>query len=131
MDGAEKMCCMQPKRYLDMLNQWLILKQEGKSIAEYIRKQGWKMVAVYGMGIYGRHIIRELSDTECTVAYGIDQKADGEYKGVKILRPTVRLPEVDVVINSVIYDQNDIEENLRNVISCPLVRLEDIIYLSY
>ncbi len=127
----EMMQNMWSKRCLDMMNQWLILKQEGKSIDSYIKRQGWHSVAIYGMGIYGRHIVRELEDADCIVAYGIDQKVEGEYKGVKIFKPVEGLPEVDVVINSVIYDQDCIEKNLRNVISCPLVSIEDIIYSSY
>lgn len=124
----QKMWC---DRYLDMMNQWLILKQEGKSITAYINRQGWQSVAIYGMGIYGRHIVRELEGTNYIIAYGIDRKVEGEYKGVKIFKPTDSLSEVDVVINSVIYDQNSIEKKLRNRISCPLVSLEDIVYSSY
>ena len=37
------------KCYLDMMNQWLILLQEKKSICSYIEKEGWRFVAVYGM----------------------------------------------------------------------------------
>ena len=118
-------------RYLDMMNQWIILKQEGKSITSYIGKQGWRLIAVYGMGIYGRHIVRELEGTNCIVAYGIDRKVEGEYKGIKIFKPSGYLPEADVVINSVIYEQNNIEISICGTISCPLVSLEDIIFSSY
>lgn len=114
-----------------MMNQWLILKQEGKSITEYIKGQGWNSIAIYGMGIYGRHVVRELEGTDCIIVYGIDRKVEGEYRGIKIFEPAANLPEVDVVINSVIYDQECIEKNLQNIISCSLVSLEDIVYLSY
>lgn len=32
-----------------MMNQWLILKQEGKGIDKYLKKCGYSTVAVYGI----------------------------------------------------------------------------------
>ena len=119
------------KCYLDMMNQWLILLQEKKSICSYIEKEGWRFVAVYGMSIYGRHVIRELKNTDCIVAYGIDRKAIGEYEGIKILKPVKGLPKVDVVINAVIHEHDDIRKNLQDIVSCPIISLEDIVFESY
>lgn len=118
-------------RYLDMMNQWLILKQEKKSIYSYIKKQGWKSVAIYGMAIYGRHVIRELKETDCIVMYGIDRKEMNEYEGIEIVKPTEKLSKVDAVINTVIYEHAAIEKILKNALLCPVVSLEDIIYASY
>lgn len=75
----------QYRQYLDMMNQWLILKQEGKSIGEYLKKSQYSSVAIYGMAIYGRHTIRELEDTDITIAYGIDMKKMKPYKGIEVL----------------------------------------------
>ncbi len=119
------------KLYLDMLNQWLIIKQEGRSVGSYIEKCGWQSVAIYGMGIYGRHIIRELKGTKCRILYGIDRQKIDVYEGIKILNPAERLPEVDIVINSVIHEQDDIAKHLKTIISCPVVSLEEIVYASY
>ena len=38
------------KGYYNMLNQWLCLKQEGKNLNEYFDNNGYKTVAIYGMG---------------------------------------------------------------------------------
>lgn len=48
------------EQYLNMMNQWLILTQEGKRLNRFIAGQGWHKIAVYGMSIYGRHAIRDL-----------------------------------------------------------------------
>lgn len=62
------------EQYLNMMNQWLILTQEGKRLNRFIAGQGWHKIAVYGMSIYGRHAIRDLKKTDCTVVCGIDRK---------------------------------------------------------
>ncbi len=119
------------RRYLDMMNQWLILRHEGKRIDRFIKYQGWCKIAVYGMSIYGRHIIRELKDSDCEVMYAIDQKRMNDYEGVKIWKPTDSLAKVDVVINSVIHEHNKIAEEIHNILLCPVVSLEDIVFESY
>lgn len=119
------------KRYLDMMNQWLILGQEGKRLDRYLKDCDWCKIAIYGMSIYGRHIIRELSDTECIVIYAIDRKGMDDYRGVKVLKPTDFLPEVDVVINSVIHEHERIVEDIKSIIQCPIVSLEDVVFESY
>lgn len=119
------------KRYLDMMNQWLILEQEGKRIDKFIKTQGWCKVAVYGMAIYGRHVIRELKKTDCMVVYAIDQKKIDDYEGVKVWKPTDSLPKADVVINSVIHEHDIIAAEIHSIVLCPVVSLEDIVFGSY
>lgn len=119
------------KKYLDMMNQWLILKQEGKSIINYLDKLGYHTVAVYGMALYGRHIIRELQGTNIVVAYGMDRKNKKAYKGIEVLQPVGELPYADVIINSVIHDHMNIKNTLANITDIPVLCLEDIVFDSY
>lgn len=117
--------------YLEMMNQWLILKQEGKSIARYLERNGFRSVAVYGMGIYGRHAVRDLQGTGVSVVYGLDRKKMKPYLGVEILQPTGELPQADVIINSVLHDHMDIKAALSQVTDIPVVSLEDVVFGSY
>lgn len=121
----------QYRQYLDMMNQWLILKQEGKSFEQYLRKKEYHSIAIYGMAIYGRHVIRELQGTDIKVVYGIDQKEMKPYKGVDVLRPTIELQKVDAIINTVIHQHMEIERDLTGIVDCPIESLEDIVYESY
>lgn len=127
----QKMRAEEYKRYLDMMNQWLILEQEGKRIDRFIKKQGWIKVAVYGMAIYGRHIIRDLKSSDCAVVYAVDQKKMDDYDGVKVWRPRDPLPQADVLINSVIHEHSKIVEEMSDIILCPIVNLEDVVFESY
>ena len=117
--------------YLNMMNQWLILKQEGKSIARYLERNGFSSVAVYGMAIYGRHVVRDLRGTGITVVYGLDQKKMKPYLGVEILQPTETLPQADVIINSVLPDHVNVKVSLSQITDIPVISLEEVVFGSY
>ena len=61
-----------------MMNQWVKIKQENKSIATYLEENGYKQVAVYGMNYVGETLLSELENTNVKVNYAIDA-ADGRY----------------------------------------------------
>lgn len=118
-------------RYLNMMNQWLILAQEGKRLDRFIARQGWQKIAIYGMSIYGRHTIRDLKKTSCMVVCGIDRRKMGPCEGVEILEPTDQLPQADVIINSVLHRHQEIVRDLQKLTECPVVSLEDVVFGSY
>ena len=119
------------EKYLNMMNQWLILKQEGKGFDKYLKRQGYNTVAVYGMGIYGRHVIRELQGTEIRISYGIDRKKIMPYKNVEVLQPTERMSPVDAIINTVLCEHVNIKSYLAQICESPVLSLEDIVFGSY
>lgn len=119
------------KQYLDMMNQWLILKHEGKGIEGYLQHKGYRSIAIYGMAVYGRHVVRELQGTGVAIAYGIDQKKMKPYKGVKVLQPTGELPYADVIINTVIHDHMGVKTILSGITDIPVIGLEDVVFDSY
>lgn len=118
-------------RYLNMMNQWLILKQEGKGIDRYLKRHGYNTVAVYGLAIYGRHVIRELQESDVKIMYGIDRREMDAYKNVKVIQPAKGMPLVDIIINTVLHDHIGIKTNLAQLTSSPIVSLEDVIFESY
>ena len=119
------------KRYLDMMNQWMILNYEKKGIAGYLKQKGYHTIAIYGIAIYGRHVIRELEGSDIVIAYGIDQKKMKSYKDIKIIQPALELPYADIIINTVIHDHKTIQSILNEITKIPLVSLEDVIFDAY
>lgn len=119
------------RRYLLMMNQWLILKQEGKETSRYLINHGYRRVAIYGMGLYGRHIVRELAGSEVTICYGIDRKETESYMGVEIIRPEGKLKGIDLVINSALRYSSDIRDTLKDICGCEIMDLDELILLAY
>jgi hypothetical protein len=114
------------QQYLDMMNQWLILRDNGISLSVYFSANSWKT-----MGIYGRHIIREFRDNEeYKVVYGIDRKRMPPYRNVPIYQPDEVSEPADVIVNTIIYDKA-IQQELYEKYGTAVVSLEEIIFRCY
>ena len=111
-----------------MMNQWVKVKQEGKNLASYFEKNGYKKIAIYGMSYAGETLIDELKNTNIKVSYGIDKKADTIYADVDIVTMEDTLDEVDAVVVTAITFFDEIEEKLSDKVDCPILSLEDILY---
>lgn len=113
---------------LKMFNQWLIIKQEGKNIAAYMKENNFKKIAVYGMSYAGERLLDDLKGTEIEVAYGIDQNADRIFSETEVVTLEDTLQPVDAIIVTAIYYFDEIEEKLSELVDCPIISLEDVIY---
>lgn len=119
------------KKHLDlflMMNQWVKVKQEGKNVSDYLEKNDYKSIAIYGMSYAGEALVRELSDSAIEVKYGIDKNAAGVYSELKLVTPEDELEEVDAVVVTAISFFEDIEKNLSNKLKADIIALDDILY---
>ncbi len=114
--------------YYHLYDQWLSIRQQGKSLVEYFEKNNYKTVAIYGMKELGERLYDELKSSDVTVKYFIDKNADELYADVDILTPDEELELVDVIVVTATYYFDDIEETLSEKVEYPIVSLEDIIY---
>lgn len=116
------------KGYYNMLNQWLVLKQEGKSLEKYFTDNGFKTIAIYGMGEMGNRLYDELKGTSVTVKYAVDKNAASTYSELDVIDPNDDYEEVDAIIVSAIFAFDEIEEMLSDKVDFPIVSLEDVVY---
>ena len=111
-----------------LMNQWVKVKQEGKNIADYLKREGYKNIAIYGMSYVGETLTAELAETDIEIMYGIDRKADEVYAEFDILLPEDVVENVDAVIVTAISYYDEIRELLNKKLNCPILSLEDILY---
>lgn len=111
-----------------MMNEWVKVKQEGKSLTEYFEKNGYKKIAIYGMSYAGETLLDELSETDIEVVYGIDKNAESIYLNINVVTMEENLEEVDAVVVTAITFYDEIETELSKKLKCPIVSLEDILY---
>ncbi len=111
-----------------MMNQWVKVKQENKSIADYLEKNGYKEIAIYGMNYVGETLLNELAGSGVKVKYAIDRNADNIYTDVDIVAPEESMEKVDAVIVTPITFFDEIEEMLSATTDCPILSMEDILY---
>jgi hypothetical protein len=115
------------KSYYNILNLWLIAKNEKKSINNYFADYGYENIAVYGMGELGNRILEELEDSTINVIYGIDSMPTNTSSAVPVYNYTDDLPEVDAVVVTTVFVFDNIKSKLENKLSCPIISLEEIV----
>ena len=113
---------------MQMFNQWLIDKQEGKSLVKFFEDNGYKSIAIYGMSYLGERLLDELKDSEIEVRYAIDRNADNIYAGIEVKNLEDELPEVDAIIVTAVYYFDEIEDELTQLVDYPVISLEDVLY---
>lgn len=109
-------------------NQWLCIRQEGKSLVEFFERNNYKTVAIYGMKELGERLYDELKDSGIIVQYAIDKSADVIHADVDVVTPDEKLKPVDVIVVTAIYYFDEIESMLSEKVDYPIVSLEDILY---
>lgn len=111
-----------------MMNQWVKIKQEGKTLSSYFEKKGYYKIAIYGMSYAGETLVEELKQSSIKVEYGIDKRSENIYADFKILSPEDILEDVDAIVVTSIKYFYEIEELLSEKVVCPILSLEDIVY---
>lgn len=114
--------------YYQLFNQWLMIRQEGKTLAEYFERNHYKTVAIYGMKEFGERLFDELKDSDITVKYIIDKNVDAVCADVDVITPDDEMSPVDVIVVTATYYFDDIEEVMCEKVDYPIVSLEDILY---
>ena len=118
-------------KHLEMIklyDQWFATKQEGKSVADYLKSEGIKTVAIYGMSFMGQRLYEELKDTDVEVKYGIDKNWNKIYADIDIVAPEDELEEVDAIIVTAFCFFNEIEESLVEKTDSRILSLDDLVY---
>lgn len=114
---------------MEIFNQWLSIKQEGKSLTSFFEDYEYKTIAIYGMSFLGERLVQELKGSNIEVKYAIDKNADNIYvDDLEVKNITDDLPEVDAVIVTAVYFFDEIEEELSELVSYPVISLEDVVY---
>lgn len=116
------------RSYWKILNKWLILKEENIHLDKYLLNLDIKRIGIYGIGMLGKHLIKELENSDIDVIFGIDQKADTYNINFPVFNLDHALPEVDAIIVTATYDYSSIKEQLKETTNIPVISLEQIIY---
>lgn len=113
--------------YFIML-QWLRVHNEGRSLANYFIKNGYRTVAIYGMKELGETLLKELRQGGVEVRYAIDRDADKLFVNIDIRKPEGHLDSVDVVVVTAVHYYEEIRKDLSSKMSADIVSLEDVVW---
>lgn len=110
-----------------LLKDWLIVRQNGINLADWLEVNGIYKIVIYGYGILGKAFFVEMQNSNVEVL----AIADKNYKNIYANVPVVgvdSIPECDAIIVSVINYYDEIEQQLVTKCRYPIISLEDVIY---
>lgn len=107
--------------------QWHQIKNEGKSVLNYLIKRGYRTVAIYGMGRLGENLAVELKDSQIELKYAIDKNARNIHSNIKVLLPTEELEAVDVIINTAMISIPKVREVTKSKKNIEIISLAQIL----
>ena len=112
-----------------LLNHWLELKNEGKSVASYFEDMVYKHIAVYGMAELGNRLMEDLEKSSIQIDYGIDRDISCSISRIdEVYYPDDELPETDAIIVTPYSMFDEIKELLERKVKCPIISLEEVIW---
>ena len=115
------------KSYWTILESWLCLKEKNIRFERYFLNKEIRTIAIYGMGLMGRHLFSELAGSNVQVAYGIDQQGQNLNRDLCIYRPDETLPNVDAIVITVTFSYRDIVNMLEKKGFANIIILKDIL----
>lgn len=83
--------------FIQTLDRWMTLRDNGISIEQYLRKLNCKKVAIYGLGMIGNHLYEELRRTDIEIV-GIDRADIYNNYQMPIYKPDDCFEDIDLII---------------------------------
>ena len=100
--------------YLHLLDLWMWNRKNGKHIADWLRNKGFNSAAIYGYGLFGKHLLSELLD-------------DGFEVGYKTFKTDEGCPDTGIVINTVVLEHEMIVKKYEKRFGEKIVSLRQIL----
>lgn len=116
---------------LNTYEGWVNTLINQKKISEYLLENGYRHVAIYGMGRIGKHLWNEFHTSEIRVDFVIDQKISKEipyYKGIPCFDMGSDFPDTDLIIVTVSGERDMIIDQLRKKVRCAIKSISDILF---
>lgn len=110
-----------------LMNRWVRVKQEGKSLEDYFVKNNYNNIAIYGMSYVGTTLAEELKNSSVCIDYGIDKHNESLVADFPVVHPEEDLVAVDAVVVTPITYYEAIKNELNKKMNCPIISIEDIL----
>lgn len=114
--------------YFKLMCMWMEIENPTGDLKRYIEKSEMRTIAIYGIGRMGQRLCVELQDSNVEIKYIIDQNKNKQYRNYAMCSLEDKLETVDAVVVTLTHDFDEIEQQLKKKIDCPIISLEELIY---
>ena len=127
-DKAERKEFEKYANFTFLYDIWLKNIEDGKKISDYFTKRNHKTIAIYGMGMVGKHLLKQLNDKDVKVVFTIERNIASynnmqySYDDIKVIAGTP-----DVIVITPLLEFEKIKEQLIVVFDTEVVSVEEVI----
>ena len=127
-EQAEKKDLEKYANFTFLFDIWMRDMEDGKQAASFFWERGYKTAAVYGMGLIGKHLLRQLEHTGVEVLYTIEQGRIS-YRGgsYELEQIKTAAPQPDVIVVTPLLEYESIRDSLEKLTDCAIVSAEEVI----
>lgn len=111
-----------------VLDQWLTMLENGKSVGAIVQETGCKNIAIYGMGAMARHLLYALKNTTVKVVCVLDNVAREYYGNIRTQTVSECNETVDLVIYTNPKEDAQVLQKIVQKYECPVVSLVDVVF---
>jgi len=113
------------------MDKWMSNLEEGKKITDYLSTFQIHKVGIYGYGVLGKHLVREMQGL--SIVWVMDRSASGDDICDNVARPDVlnEQEDVDMAIIATVSDVEEIETLLLRFVTGKIISVEELIDSIY
>lgn len=118
------------KIFFDLITVWFTGYMMDKNIANWVLENGYKTIAIYGMGALGELTYLNLRNNGMVrIKYGLDRRTDIKVNGLDVHNLNDNLECVDLIIVTAITSYEEIEKEIKERIEfeCKIVSLRHLL----
>ena len=117
------------RRYYELCNQWLKLKNDGYKLKTFFEDKNYKKIAIYGMGELANRLLEELDDSDIDVKYGIDKNVCSAFAEIDIigLDERERFDDVDCIVVTPVHVYEKIKKELEIKSNAEICSVDDVL----
>jgi len=122
------------RKNMRCLDKWMINRENKKSIYAYlVEVYNVHRIGIYGYGILGKHLVRELQEDGCDVVWVMDKTAPKDCAHFNMIRPTEvdRVENVDMAIITTLGAAEEVEAFLMKHVTGRIISIEELIESIY
>ncbi len=124
---------MKYKKNMRCLDNWMSNKENGKWIADYLSAHQICRIGIYGYGILGKHLVRELQERDFSISWVMDRSSFGNEQCSNIVRPddADTLEKVDMAIITSLSAVEEAETVLLGFVKGNIISIEELVGTIY
>lgn len=121
------------KRNMCCLDKWLSNHEQKKRIGDYLDSCHIHRVGIYGYGMLGRHLVRDLQGQGIPIGWVMDRAALGDDVYSNPVRPDAldKPEDVDLAVITTLADVEEAEAVLMRFVTGRIISLEELVECIY